>query len=156
MSELSRLIDQYAEGPKLLRDAVAGMTAEQLKARPVAGKWSTLEVVAHIADAEPLYADRIKRIVAENEPVLFKIDPDQFVARLAYDRRDVETELALITALRAHMVPILRSLPPSDFQRIGRHSEDGPLTLETILQRIANHIPHHLPFIAEKRQALGA
>ena len=36
-----------------------------------------------------------------------------------------------------------------------KHSTDGPLTLETLLQHITNHIPHHVTFIAEKRAALA-
>lgn len=155
MPDLSKLIDDYAHGPKLLRDAVAGMTPEQLRARPVAGKWSTLEVVAHIADFEPVYADRMKRIIAENEPTMFGGDPDLFAARLAYHERDLETELAMVEAVRRHAATILRTLRAEDFQRVGRHSTDGPLSLETILGRIARHIPHHLPFIREKRAALG-
>jgi hypothetical protein len=46
------LISAYEEGVEELRVAVAGMTVEQLRSRPVAGKWSTLEVVCHIADCE--------------------------------------------------------------------------------------------------------
>ena len=58
---LRQLIDTYTSGPLQLRRYVAGMTRDQLLARPVAGKWSTLEVVAHISDFEPILADRIKR-----------------------------------------------------------------------------------------------
>ena len=50
------LIEQYLAGPGLLRRAVAGMTRDQLLARPVPGKWSTQEVVCHLADYEPIYA----------------------------------------------------------------------------------------------------
>ena len=42
----SELAEQYLAGAAALRQAVKGMTREQLVARPVAGKWSTLEVVA--------------------------------------------------------------------------------------------------------------
>ena len=59
------LIDDYLAGPQLLRQAVAGMSPEQLLARPVRGKWSTLEVICHLADFEIVYADRIKRVIAE-------------------------------------------------------------------------------------------
>ena len=64
------LIDDYLAGPQLLRKAVAGMSQEQLIARPVAGKWSSLEVICHLADFEIVGADRIKRVIAENEPTL--------------------------------------------------------------------------------------
>jgi uncharacterized damage-inducible protein DinB len=148
------LIDQYLSGPDLLRRAVAGMTKDQLLARPIPGKWSTQEVVCHLADYEPIYADRMKRVIALNEPELLKGDPGLFAARLAYDQRDVQEELAIIELTRRQMARILRSLKPEDFQRKGGHSRDGALTLEELLKRITGHIPHHVRFIEEKKQAL--
>ncbi len=149
------LIEQYLAGPGLLRRAVVGMKKEQLLARPIPGKWSTQEVVCHLADYEPIYADRMKRVVALEEPELLKGDPQLFAARLAYDHRDMKEELAIIEWTRKQMVRILRTLTPMDFQRRGGHSRDGTLTLEVLLQRITDHIPHHIRFIEEKRQALA-
>ena len=148
------LIRGYCAGPHMLRAAVAGMTAEQLDARPIPGKWSTKQVICHIADFEPVYVDRMKRVIAEHEPTLLSGDPDLFAARLAYDQRDVAVELDFIEAARKHMEPILRSLRPEDFLRKGNHSEAGPITLEKLLTNITNHIPHHVKFIDEKRAAL--
>jgi hypothetical protein len=64
------LIEQVLAGPALLRGAIAGTNSEQLLAKPIAGKWSTLEVVCHIADYEPINADRMKRVIALEEPEL--------------------------------------------------------------------------------------
>src|SRR5262245_32801624 len=150
----AELIEAYSAGPQVLREATRGMTREQVLARPIAGKWSTLECVCHIADFEIVYADRLKRVIAENEPTMFGGDPDVFAARLAYEKRDLAEELNLIEACRGQVARILRTLADGDFQRIGRHSEAGPLTLETLLQRVTEHIPHHAKFIQEKRAAL--
>jgi hypothetical protein len=149
------LIEQYLAGPDLLRRAIVGMTKEQLLAKPVAGKWSTQEVVCHLADYEPIYADRMKRVIALDTPELLKGDPALFAARLAYDRRDAEEELALIELTRKQMVRILRALEPEAFQRTGVHSRDGALSLENLIQRVIAHIPHHVRFIEEKRQAMA-
>lgn len=149
------LIDQYLDGPRLLRQAVAGMDDGQLLARPVPGKWSTLEVLCHLADFEIVFADRIKRVIAENEPTLFGGDPDTFASRLAYHHRQAEEELKLIEVVRSQVGRILRTLRPEDFQRRGIHSESGPLTLQTLVERITGHIPHHIRFIEEKRRALA-
>ena len=150
------LIDQYAAGPKLLREATAGMTRDQLLARPVAGKWSTLEVVCHLADFELVYADRLKRVIAEDEPTMFGGDPDVFAARLAYHSRDLAEELALVESCRQSTTRILRTLSEADFSRVGKHSEAGPLSLATLLERVTGHLPHHAKFISEKRKALSA
>lgn len=149
------LIDQYLAGSEAVHAAVTGMNAEQLDAKPIAGKWSTRQVVCHLADFEPIYADRMKRVIAENCPTFFGGDPDTFAASLAYERRSVDEELAMLTAVRNHMATILRELKTADFERTGNHSEAGPITLEVLLRNIADHVPHHLHFIAEKRRALG-
>jgi hypothetical protein len=148
------LIKEYLAGPGLLRRAVAGMTRDQLLARPIPGKWSSQEVVCHVADYEPIYADRMKRVIALKEPELLKGDPGLFAARLAYYQRDIEEELVLIEITRKQMARILRPLKPEEFQRQGAHSRDGALTLEVLLQRITAHIPHHVRFIEEKRRAM--
>jgi len=148
------LIEKYLAGPDLLRCAVAGMTRDQLLARPIPGRWSTQEVVCHLADYEPIYADRMKRVIALKEPELLKGDPGLFAERLAYDQRDVQEELALIELVRKQMARILRSLKLEVFQRKGGHSRDGSLTLEELLKRIAGHITHHVGFIEEKKRAL--
>jgi len=153
--EYDGLVNDYLAGAKVLRQAVAGMTPLELDARPIPGKWSTREVICHIADYEPVYADRMKRVIAENEPTICGGNPDALAARLAYGSRDVEEELALIEAVRRQMGRILRALQPEDLQRRGIHDKRGPMTLATILERVTGHIPHHVGAIEEKRKAMG-
>lgn len=150
----SELLDQYASGAELLRRAIAGMTASQLDAVPIAGLWSTRQVVCHIADFELVYADRLKRVIAEHEPTFFGGDPDTFAAGLAYHLRDVDNELHMIDATRRQMLSILQSLSAADFQRMGIHNQAGALSLTDLLQGIAGHLPHHVAFIDAKRRAL--
>jgi hypothetical protein len=155
MPALQELIDAYLAGPPALRRAVAGLTREQLLARPVPGKWSTLEVVCHLADFDPILADRMKRIIAEDRPPLLGADEKRFAAALAYHERDLEEELTLIERTRGQLARILRTLPPEALARVGVHNERGPLTLEQLLTITARHLPHHVKFIEEKRKALG-
>ncbi len=149
-------ITAYLEGPQQLRRAVAGMSRDQILARPIPGKWSTLEVVCHLADMDAVYAERIKRIIAEDDPPLANADENQFAAALAYQARDLETELMLIESTRRQIVTILENQPPSVWDRTGRHSSDGPMSLSHLTGRITRHIPHHVATIEEKRQAMGS
>jgi uncharacterized damage-inducible protein DinB len=154
----SQLIDEYAAGPQTLRKAVAGMTREQLRARPVPGKWSTLEVVCHLCDFDAIYADRMKRITAEDRPEIRGADQERYAGTLAYQERDIDEELALIDQTRKHMARILRTLSPDAFSRTATHRESAGAearTLEHYLMLIISHIPHHVKFIQDKRRALG-
>lgn len=155
MANLHALIEQYLDGPRQLRQAVAGMTREQAVARPVAGKWSTLEVVAHLTDFDPIMADRMKRVIAEDNPTLLGADENKFAQALGYMDRDLEEDLKIIELTRSQLARILRKLPDSALQRVGTHNERGPRTLEQLLSTAIGHIPHHVRFIMEKRLALG-
>jgi hypothetical protein len=155
MASLQQLINDYVAGPKALRGAVAGLTREQLLARPVSGKMSTLEVVCHLSDFEPIMADRMKRVIAEDNPTLVGADENRFLEALAYHDRDVEQELSIVDQTRGQMARILQRLPADALRRTGNHTERGPRTLEQLLTGAINHIPHHVKFIHEKRQALG-
>lgn len=151
----AQLADTYHAGAAHLRAAIAGMTREQIVARPVPGRWSTLEVVAHIADFEPIMADRIKRVISHDNPTLMGADENLFAAHLFYDVRNIEEELAVVDAIRASTARMLRQLSVDALNRIGTHNEAGVLTLEKLILRATNHITHHLTFIREKREALG-
>jgi hypothetical protein len=152
---LAKMIEDYLAGPIALRKAVAGMTREQLLAHPVPGKWSTLEVVCHLADFDPILADRMKRVIALDRPPLIGADETRFAASLAYPQRDLEEELTIVEKTRSQLARVLRTLPEDVLGRVGVHNERGPLTLEQLLATATRHIVHHLKFIEDKRRALG-
>lgn len=153
--KMRELIDAYLRGPADLRRHVEGLSREQLLMRPVPGKWSTLEVVAHISDFEPILADRVKRTIALNEPSLLAADENEFVKSLAYHDRELDEELRLIEVTRAQLARILSNLPDSVLARQGIHSLKGPKTVEDLMWMVTGHIASHLPHINDKRQALG-
>ena len=155
MPSSAELAAAYRQGSADLRAAVAGMTRDQLLARPVPGKWSTLEVVAHIADFDPILVERMKRIIALDDAAFAVADENRFTDRLRYHDRDVEEELRLIEITRSQMARIIETLTPAELQRTGVHSVKGPVTLEAVIAGATKHIAGHLPHVFEKRKALG-
>ena len=155
VSSRDALIESYLASLPRLRRAVADLGPEQIKARPVPGKWSTLEVVCHLVDSEQAWCHRMKRVIAEERPLLIGYDESRFASTLNYHQRDVEDELALLEGMRRQMARVLRALPEAAWSRTGVHSERGLMTLAELLQAEVEHVPHHLRHIIEKRQALG-
>ena len=154
MDDRELLIDGYVRGSDDLKTSLISMTSRDIRARPIPGKWSTHEVICHLADFELISAERIKRVIAEDRPTLFNAEPEPFATNLAYEVRDFEQELLLVATIRRHVAAILRGLSPEQWGRIGNHSTDGPLTVTQLVKRITNHIPHHLRFIEEKQVAM--
>jgi uncharacterized damage-inducible protein DinB len=149
------LIDEYERGAETLRRAIAGMTEADLKAAPIAGRWSTQQVVIHLADAESAFADRIKRIIAQDEPQLLAWDENRFVQRLHYDAQSTADAVELIALTRRQLTRILRAATDAELSRSGVHSERGRQTVMDVLGYAVPHLTHHLKFVAEKRKALG-
>ncbi len=112
-------------------------------------------MVCHIADFEPVYADRMKRVIALDNLTLLGADENRFRAALAYHDRDLEEELAIVERTRGQMARILRTLPDAALQRTGTHDERGPMTLERLLTTVTGHITHNVRFIRERRRPHG-
>lgn len=155
MSTATELATAYRKGAADLRVAVAGMSREQTLARPIPGKWSTLEVVCHIADFEPILVERMKRIIALPEAKLLAADENLFVEKLHYHDRELHEELDVVDATRTATARIIAKLTPEQLERKGDHSIKGPVTLASVIQGAINHINGHLVHVAEKRKALG-
>lgn len=134
---------------------IAGMSLEQYRARPVHGKWSTLELLCHLADSEQVWADRIKRTIALPNALLLAYDEMLYVSALAYEQREPAEEAAVIRATRVQTARILRSIAQDAWERKAVHSERGITSVRDIVRTAIGHTYHHLPFLVAKRAAMG-
>src|ERR1700722_10292781 len=148
----SALIDAYEHSVLKLRGAVAGLPAEKMKAFPVPGTWSIHQIVIHVVDSDIVGADRMKRIIAMDNPPLPSYDESLFTERLAYHEQSIDAALEMMRLSSRQMAKVLRALPESALNRKGIHSEVGELTLKQMLERMIKHVDHHLKFIVDKRK----
>ena len=152
----SELIARYRTGATLLQGAIAGLTREQLLAYPFPGKMSAQEVVCHVADCDQFLADRMKRTIAMDRPLLVGADGWLYPEALHYAERDVALDVALVDATRAQLAADLARLAPQTWERTAIHTETGLVTLRQLLLHTVRHLEHHVQTIEEKRAALGA
>ena len=148
------LIDRYALGAELLTYAAQGLTLEQQTSRSGPGNWSILELIVHLADSDQVGTDRMKRVIAEEGPILRAYDQDAWVARLQYQNTPIEDALQLFTLNRRWMTRLLRNLPQEDFGRSGDHNEKGRQTLVHLVTGYTQHLDHHLRHLYAKRSNL--
>ncbi|MHB1451797.1 MAG: DinB family protein [Coriobacteriia bacterium] len=152
---VGELIARYRSGLVLLNQALQDLDDAQLNARPVPGKLSTREVLAHTADCEQFYADRMKRTIAMDRPLLLGADGWLYSEALHYQNRDVQLDLKLIETTRAQMAHDLEALDSEAWSRTAIHSETGLVTLRQLLLHAIRHLEWHIETILEKRAAMG-
>src|SRR5688572_10025155 len=119
VTERESLLARYEEGPAVVEAAVAAVTAAGTDAfdrRPAPGEWTAREVVHHLADSEMTSAIRLRRLLAEDDPVIVGYDEAEFARRLHYDR-PLDASLDLLRAARRTTADILRRLDEADWSR---------------------------------------
>jgi hypothetical protein len=141
--ERATLIQQYAEGPRRLREALAKVPEAVRKWRPAPGEWSAHEVVCHCADSETNAYARIRFLVAEKEPVIQGYDEAQWARMFDYHALPLEAALTTVDAVRATTAALIRTLSDADWARRGRHTESGAYGAEDWLQIYADHLENH-------------
>lgn len=149
------LIEQYAEGGTELGAAIRGLLREDLLAFPVPGTWSIQQIVLHVVDSDLIFSDRMKFVIAMDNPPLIGFDESRFASNLFYAEQSAEDAVALFELNRRNTARILRKLPDAAFARAGVHSERGPITLADLVQSAVNHLAHHMKFIVSKREKMG-
>ena len=146
----------YESGAAKLRAACAGLTDAQLNTRIGPGAWSIMENAVHLLDSDLASTHRMRRIVAEENPLLVSYDENAFIAKLPSSQANLAEVLDTFDANRRFTARWLRTLPPEAFARTGIHTQRGKVTLLQIVEIYANHVDHHLKFVMEKRRNLGA
>ncbi|MEX2141429.1 MAG: DinB family protein [Pirellulales bacterium] len=148
-------IERYAKDAKALGAAIEGLTKSELTAYPVPGTWSIQQIVFHMLDSELIAGDRMKRIIAMENPLLIGYDETAFANRLFYQELEASLACEMVEKNRLLTAEILRRLPDEAFQRSGIHSERGKIALGDYVVSMADHLDHHLKFIRQKREMLG-
>jgi hypothetical protein len=150
-----KIIDEYEAGGEKLRAAIRGLSQQDLQAFLVSGTWSIQQIVIHVMDSDLVSADRMKRLIAEENPTLIGYDETKYSKNLFYDDQPAEEAMIILDLNRKLFARVLRKLPDSAWNRTGMHNERGKITLGGYLKAVVDHLEHHLKFIHEKRKMLG-
>lgn len=152
---ISTAIDRFAAGAITPAAWCRGLSPADLDAFPIPGTWSIRQLVLHVLDSDLIAVHRMKRIIAEDNPLLIGYDETAFAAHLGYERMDVPLACECFRINRELMTQILRGLPEAAFARTGVHNQYGKLSLLDLLHTYAHHLEHHEKFLRDKRAKLG-
>lgn len=112
--------------------------------------WSVREVLAHLAYVEGAYQERLRRVLAEENPTVVEIHPED----TPFDEdKSTADYLNAFKVGRARTIMMLKGLSPGQWQRPARHARTGKTTLRFLVQRLIEHDIEHLNQIVEVQQA---
>jgi len=154
-AELKKHLDTAEKSPKQIAAAVSGLPEKTLRYKTSPEKWCIHEILAHLADAEIIYAYRMRQMLADKKPVIAPIDQDDWARNLGY-METPPAELVALYGLNRHAnVQLLRRLKPGDLEKSAFHPElNRNVTVAEMVERMAGHGPNHQEQIERlKKQA---
>ena len=138
------LLIDLASAPDVLTVLLAGVTnPSDWDRKPDPDRFSLREMVAHLADWEGVFLGRLKQTRDEENAVLQGLDEGQVAIDHDYAHADPPECLARYRARRTEIVALLRGLSPALRERVGRHTEVGPISLAAQAVLIAAHDGYH-------------
>src|SRR5713226_4102946 len=115
--ERASLVKRYKDGHRAVVDALRGVREEELD-RSASGEWTPRQIAHHLADSEMMSAIRLRRLVAEDDPLLSGYDEVEFARNLARDR-PVEPSIEAMRWARESSAQILDRLTEQEWTRTG-------------------------------------
>jgi uncharacterized damage-inducible protein DinB len=153
--ERGRLIEQIAAAPARLREAVSGLSSEQLGTPYRPEGWTVRQVAHHVPDSHINAYVRFKWSLTETDPAIKTYEESEWAKLEDAKATPVEVSLDLLEALHRRWVVLLRSLSDRDFARTLRHPESGPMNLDHLLAMYAWHGRHHVAHITSLSDRMG-
>ena len=148
-------IAAIADTPMRLRDAVHGLSDMQLNTPYRPEGWTVRQVVHHVPDSHINAYVRTRLALTEENPAVKTYDETKWAELADAKSMPVDVSLAMLEAIHARWVTLLRAMTPAQFSRTFNHPENGPTTLDTMVAMYGWHGAHHVAHLRELRRREG-
>ena len=145
LREKDRLLLNLRSLPGEIEDLLYGISDDVLSWCPAPDKWCIKEILCHLRDIDKdVYLNRYRKMVEEDDPILYGVDADKMAAEGDYMSHDAATVLSEFDLVREELVEYLEGLPEEAWSRKGVHDTAGPITIHGQVVRQGNHDVNHL------------
>jgi DinB superfamily len=144
VDEINGAITKYRRQADEMEEFLSFCPATAVTWPPGIDRWSILEIVAHLADAELLASARIRRIITQDNPEMHGYRQELWAQSLAYRRQKIEAMSARFVVLRRENAALLEMIGEEVWRLKGRHDEYGELSLRELIEDYITHTAKHL------------
>ena len=141
---IQEIASAYEAATKEFLDIALSVPADKLDDND-GENWSSRQVIHHCADSEAQSYARLRRLVAEPNPVIQGYDENLWAKdqTLGYTELPIENSIAVFTAVRAGSLDIIKRLKPEQLELTGTHTEAGEYSLKRWLETYTRHANNH-------------
>ena len=138
--DLVRSLDRTAQR---IEQLVSSWPDDAFERSHAPGKWTGRQLLTHLAQAELVFANRLRFALADDVYVIQPFDQDAWMR--VEPGVNGHAALAAYLGLRQMNLALCRSLTGEQRARTCTHPEHGPVSVEWVMTFFAGHERHHLP-----------
>ena len=120
------------------------LSDEELTKTYAPGKWTVRQLLHHLADAETVLYERIRRGIAKPGQVVYGFDQDAWADKLDYQNRELSIDQAIYLSVRRGVMALATSYYEGAGENEYVHSETGQRKVKQEFDKVAWHNEHHL------------
>lgn len=130
--------------PLAIRRILDRLPPEALDARPDPDRFSAREVIAHLADWEPIMRARVEAAALQPGSRIEAFDEGRMALEHGYAASDPRERMEAFARERAVTVERLRELTPDQWRGAAFHPERGAQTAEDLANTLLGHDLYHI------------
>lgn len=157
------IIELFKQGPGILEKTLDGLSDSDLDYTPSNGGWSIRQIVHHLVDGDDLWKIYIKMALG-NEEAEFTLKwylafpQTEWAKKWNYENRSIDESLALLSAIRSHILQLLEYVPDGWTRSAKFKEPDGEIKLVPVgfvIKIQADHVVHHAKRIKAIREEIS-
>ncbi len=144
---VENILTLLRQNPVTIAELTADLAPKQLKTIPEEGKWTAVELLAHLRSCADVWGNCIATIRAEDHPTIRAINPRTWVKSTNYPDLEFQQSFNAFITQRADLLALLESFAPDEWRRGATVTGAGkPLerTVQFYAQWLAKHERSHL------------
>jgi hypothetical protein len=148
------LLQDLAATPEILNHMLSSSISPAIwDRRPDPERFTLREIIAHLADWENVFQERLRQTRDEDQPIFIAYNPAQLALDHDYAHTDPQICLAQYSERRQATLALLHSMTPAQWDRSGRHGEVGPVTATEQAVMMSGHDGYHLRQVVQWMEA---
>ena len=138
------ILARQRESSAALVRLIANAPETALRQPPAPGKWSVVQLLAHLAEAELSASWRYRQMLEHPGAPLTSFDQEMWAKRGQYASWDPHDAIEMFRLLREANLRLLAGLNEEEWQHWGTHVERGRTTVAELALHMTGHEARHI------------
>ena len=156
--QIPMLQQKLRSAHQAVMDAIHGIDEPEIRQVPAPGEWTVAQLLAHIAEIQYFWMEKAVLITQEDDPNITRsdVENDRRAAAVEDHAGDSLDELVRgLAAANESAIAATGKIAPENLAILGHRGDNNPITVEGVVNFLAQHVEEHALQVSESRRLIG-